>query len=83
MGLGGVVALVVFALALAAVVVGAMSVKKSFAVALVGLIVAIPALGLSWYAWVESQSLLWALGYAAVALFALAVAVFHLLGDRE
>ena len=83
MGMEGVVALVVFALALGAIVVGAMSVKKSLAVALVGLIVAIPALGGSWYAWVESQSLPWALGYAAVALSALAVAVFHLLGARE
>ncbi len=80
MGSAGVILLVVVVLAVAVLVWGAITKRRSIAVALVTLGVAGLAALLSYYALVESQSVPWALGYGAVGLFSMAVAGRHLAG---
>jgi hypothetical protein len=80
MGTAGVMILVVVILAVAILVWGAVTRKRSFAVALVALAVAGLAALLSYYALVESQSVAWALGYGVAAVLSAAVAGRHLVG---
>lgn len=80
MGPAAAVILLAVLLAILVVIWGAVSKRRSIAVALVALSVAgLAALG-SYYAAVESQSVPWALGYGAVGLFSAAVAGRHLHG---
>jgi len=69
-------------LAVAVVAWGAVTRRRSIAVALVALGVAGLAALLSYYALVESQSAPWALGYGVVAVLSMAVGGQHLVGRR-
>ena len=82
MGIEGIVVAVFILLGLAALVWGMFGKKRSLVVAFVALAMAgVAALG-SYYALVETQSTPWALGYAAVAVFALVVAGRQLLSKK-
>jgi len=67
-------------LAVAVVAWGAVTRRRSIAVALVALGVAGLAALLSYYAMVESQSVSWALGYGVAAVLSAAVCGRHLAG---
>ena len=67
-------------LAVSVVAWGAVTRKRSIAVALVALGVAGLAALLSYYALVESQSVPWALGYGVAAVLSAAVCGRHLAG---
>lgn len=76
---------IVFAIAIAALAVvawGAFSARRSIAIAVVSITVAVVAAGCGWYAFVESQSLPWTLGYVAPALLSLGVGIRHMIGGR-
>ena len=82
MDIQGIAVLTVVGLALAAMLYGAVASRASIAAALIALAVMIAAAGGSWYAWAESASLPWTLGYAMTALVAAAVVLRNLLGSR-
>ena len=83
MGNLGVMVLIGLVLILAAGVYGAVATRKSLAVGVIGLAVALLFAGGAWYAWVESRSAGWTLGYGTVALAAAVVSVYHLSGVRD
>jgi hypothetical protein len=70
------------AMVLAAITWGAFAAQRSLIVPLLALPVAGLAALLSWYSAVESQSVLWTVGYGAVAALAIAVAGRHLVGRK-
>ena len=78
MGTTGVSVVGVVALAVAVLVWGAVTTKRSVAVALVALTSAGVAGFLTQYALTESQSNAWALGYGVTAVLSAAVAGRHL-----
>ena len=82
MGTAGVIVFGVVILVVAVLVWGAVTAKRSVAVALVALAAAGLAAFLSYYALVESQSTAWALGYGMTSLLSAAVAGRHLVGRR-
>jgi hypothetical protein len=82
MGFQAVAAVVLVLAALALVVYGAISPKKSIAVALVALLVAVLAAAGGWHAWAETGSVPWTLGYGVIVMAAAAVSVRHLVGRR-
>ena len=69
--------------ALAVVAWGAFRSRRSIAIAVVAVIVALLAAGCSWYAYAESQSLPWTIGYGVVALLSISVGMKHVLGSRD
>ena len=83
MGFEAVACVILSALALVIIVYGAMSPQKSAAIALIALVAAFLAAVGSWYAWTESASLLWSIGYGVAAFGAGAVGVRHLVASRS
>jgi hypothetical protein len=68
--------------ALAVVAWGAFAARRSVAVAVVAAIVAVLASGCAWYAFAESQSLPWTIGYGVVTLLSICVGIKHVVGRR-
>ena len=68
--------------ALAVVTWGAFSVRRSITVAVVSILVAVLAAGCGWYAFAESQSIPWTIGYGVLALLSLGVGIRHMIGGR-
>lgn len=66
-------------LALAVVAAGLLSSQKSIGVALFSLVVAVVSAGGAGYAWTESHSLPWTIGYGAIAVLSVASAARQLL----
>lgn len=66
-------------LALAVVVSGLFSSEKSIGVALFSLVVAVLAAGGAAYAWTESHSLPWTIGYGVIAVLSVSSAAHQLL----
>lgn len=62
-------------LALAVVAAGLLSAQKSIGVALFSLLVAVVSAGGAAYAWTESHSLPWTIGYGTIAVLSVASAV--------
>jgi hypothetical protein len=57
---------------------GGLTTRRSIAVALLTLMVSVLAVGCGYYAFAESHSLPWAIGYGAIALTSLIVSISHL-----
>jgi cytochrome bd-type quinol oxidase subunit 1 len=68
--------------ALALVVRGAFAQRRSMTVALITLPLAVVAAGCAWYAFTESQSLPWTIGYVVTALLSIGVGLKHLAGNK-
>jgi uncharacterized membrane protein len=68
---------------LAVVVWGAFQSGRSIVVAAVCAVVALPAAVCSWYAYAESQSLPWTIGYGLVVLLSLFVGMKQVFGSRS
>ena len=83
MGSQGAIVFVMAIAALAVVTWGAFSARRSITVAIVSILVAVMAAGCGWYAFMESQSLPWSIGYGVFAALSLAVGVKHLVGNRN
>jgi len=69
--------------ALAVVVRGAFAQRSSSAVAATALPLALLSAGCAWYAFAESHSLPWTIGYSLVALVSVGVGVKHLTGNQK
>ena len=69
--------------ALAVVAWGAFRSQQSIAVAVIAVIVALLAAGCSWYAYAESQSLPWTIGYGYVALLSVTVAMKRIRDKKD
>jgi len=82
MGGYGAVILIGIMVALAVVVRGAFAKRHSVAVALISLPLALLAAGCGWYAFAESQSLPWTIGYSTIALVSVGVGIKHLTGNQ-
>lgn len=82
MGGYGAVIFIGVIVALAVVVRGAFAKRRSIAVALISLPLALLAAGCAWYAFAESQSLPWTIGHGVVALLSVGVGIKHLAGDQ-
>jgi hypothetical protein len=82
MGGYGAVIFVGVIVALAFVVRGAFAKRRSIAVTLVALPLSVLAAGGAWYAFAESQSLPWTIGYGVVALVSIGVGIKHLAGNQ-
>lgn len=83
MGSQGAAILIGVIVALAVVAWGAVRSRPSIAVAAVAVIVALLAAGCCWYAYSESQSLPWTIGYGVVSLLSISVGIKHILGSRD
>ena len=77
-------AIFVLAVLLAFTIVGSglFSSQKLVGVALFSLVVAVLATGGAFYAWAESSSVLWAIGYGSLAVASLGSATRQLIGNR-
>jgi hypothetical protein len=82
MGSPGAIIFIGAIVALAVVVWGAFRSRRSIAIAVVAVFVAVLAAGCGWYAFAESQSLPWTIGYGVVALLSVGVGVKHMIGGR-
>jgi peptidoglycan/LPS O-acetylase OafA/YrhL len=60
---------------------GLFSKRRSATIATIAILVAILAAGGGWYAWAESESIPWTIGYAVVAVACLASAVRQIMGS--
>ncbi|MCA9069120.1 MAG: hypothetical protein KDA84_09370 [Planctomycetaceae bacterium] len=80
MGIEGFMIFAVVLLALGVVAWGGFTKHRSLGIAMTALIVAFVAAGCGFYAFVESQSLPWTIGYAVTAGLTLAVGLKHLIG---
>jgi len=56
---------------------GAFRSRRSIAIAVVAAVVAVLAAGCGWYAFAESRSVPWTIGYAVLSLVSLSVAIKH------
>ena len=83
MGNQGAVTFIGVIVALAVVVWGAFRSRRSIAVAVVAVIVAVLAAGCGWYAFSESKSLPWTIGYGVVALLSVGVGMKHVFSSRD
>lgn len=82
MGGYGAVIFIGVIVALAVVVRGAFAKRRSIAVALISLSLAVVAAGCAWYAFAESHSLPWTIGYGVFALLSVGVGIKHLAGNQ-
>lgn len=82
MGGYGAVIFIGLIVALAVVVRGAFAKRRSVAVALTALPLAVVAAGCAWYAFTESLSLPWTIGHGVVALLSVGVWIKHLAGNQ-
>lgn len=78
MGIQGAIIFLAVISALAVVAWGAFAKRRSFAVAIVAVLVALLAAGCGWYAFAESQSIPWTIGYGVLALLSLGVGIKHI-----
>lgn len=69
--------------AVAVVVWGAFKSGRSITVAIVALLVAVLAAGCGWYAFAESRSMPWTIGYGVISLMSLAVGIKNLIATRD
>lgn len=83
MGYEGALVLIGVIVALAVVVWGAFKPGRSITVAIVAFLVAVLAAGCGWYAFAESRSMPWTIGYGVVSLMSLAVAMKNLIATRD
>ena len=83
MGTQGAIIFIGVAIALAMTVWGAFRSRRSIAIAVVALLVTVLAAGCGWYAFAESRSLPWTIGYGVVALLSLGVGIRHLRSERD
>jgi hypothetical protein len=83
MGSSGAIIFLGATLALGVVVWGAFRSRRSIAIAVVAVFVAVLAAGCGWYAFAESRSLPWTIGYGVVALLSVGVGVKHVVGSRD
>lgn len=83
MGSSGSIIFIGAIVSLAVVVWGAFSARRSMAVAVVAVFVAMLTAGCSWYAFAESRSLVATISYGVVALLSLGVAGKHATGSRS
>lgn len=79
--LGMIIMMAVFA-ALGLTAWGAFRSQRSIMIAVVATVVAILATGCGWYAFAESQSLPWTIGYVVLFLVSLSVAIKHARSDQ-
>lgn len=82
MGVEGAVVIIGALIALGMVVWGGFSTRRSIVVAVVALGVTFLAAGCGMYAFTESNSLPWAIGYGVIAMLSLGVGIKHLVGNR-
>ncbi len=83
MGYYGAIIFIGGIVALAVVVWGAFRSRRSIAIAVIAEFVAVLAAGCGWYAFVESRSLPWSIGYFVIALSSACVGLKHLFGSRD
>jgi hypothetical protein len=69
--------------ALAVVVRGAFTQRRSAGVAVTAMVLALLTAGCGWYAFAESHSLPWTIGYGVVALLSIGVGIKHRAGDQR
>lgn len=74
MGITFVVVAVLFVAGLIAVLYGLVNRRRSILLAVVALLLALTAGGGAWYAWAESQSMPWTVGYGAIVVVSLIAA---------
>jgi cytochrome bd-type quinol oxidase subunit 1 len=82
MGSPGAIIFIGAIVALAVVVWGAFRSRRSIAIAVVAVFVAVLAAGCGWYAFAESRSIPWTIGYGVVALLSAGVAMKNVIGSR-
>ena len=83
MGITFVVVALVAVLGLTAVFAALVNRRRSISLAVAAVLVAIVTAGGAWYAWTESQSALWTLGYGAVAVVSLVASIRQCVIGRE
>ena len=83
MGSQGAIIFIGAIVALAVVVWGAFRSRQSITIAVVAVVVAVVAAGCGWYAFAESESLPWTIGYGVVALLSVGVGMKHVIGSRD
>lgn len=82
MGSQGAIVLLGAITVIAVVAWGAVAARRSIAIAVCAVLVAMLAALGGWHAHAESQSLPWTVGYGGLALVSLAVAIRHMVGGR-
>ena len=83
MGLPSAIFILIGFLVLAVVISGLFSSQKSIGVALFSSVVVVLAVGGAFYAWSESHSVPWTIGYGTIACVSLVSAGRQLIGNRQ